>query len=143
MNVDLQLPPEWATVVADDGSVRATSASYPGVEIVTTPFTIREDNLIAWSRRILCAQLATADAGLVLSLDERSTTVGGWPTYFVIAHSSTTTAASGAFAFYHFLDYAAVASVRGPDAANHLELLRHARPDYSTDAIVALEQLWQ
>lgn len=142
MKIDLRLPAGWTEVASGDGH-RATSAQLPGIVIETAPLIVREDNLIAWSRRIMCQQLKTADAKLQLEVDERGTTTDGWPTWFVVAKAAARPADTRAFAFYHFLDYATFASVRGPGAAAHLDLLRSARPDYTSDTVVAIEELWQ
>ena len=143
MHVDLRLPSTWVIAIAPGGSVRAACAAHPGVEIAAAPLTIREDNLVAWSRRVLHVELDTDDAGLTLAVDEQGTTEDGWPARFVVAAPARDPGAAVALAFYHFLDYAAHAAIRGPGAAELLPLLRAARPDYRTDAIVALDQLWR
>ena len=143
MKIDLRLPAGWTEVATDGGGYRATSAQLPSLAIETAPLIVREDNLIGWSRRIMCQQLGTDDAGLQLEVDDRGTTHDGWPTWFVVAKAAARPGDTRAFAFYHFLDYATFASIRGPGAAAHLDLLRGARPDYTSDTVVAIEELWQ
>lgn len=142
MNVELGLPPEWSVVVSDDGSVRATCAQHPALEILAAPLTPTIEAKVEWARVILREQLGlpagAAMDQLQLQLDEKGTTVDGWPSWFTITGERE----PRVFAFYYFLDYSAYAQIRGPGAAAHLELLRRARPNYVSDRVVALEQLW-
>lgn len=145
MNVELRLPPEWDVVVSADGSVRAINSQHPRLEIVAAPFATKVEPKMEWARVMLRDQLGVPPGAghehLELRVDEKGTTVDGWPSWFVVAERAG--AEPRAFAFYFFLDYSAYAEIRGPDVAAHLDLLRHARPNYATTEVVALEQLWK
>lgn len=142
MHVELRLPVEWAVAIAPDGSVRATSAEHAEIEVSAAPLSVVVDRKTEWARAMMCQALGCAPDKLVLRVDEVGETTDAWPAWFTVAERSDTGEVR-AFAFYYFLDYASFASVRGPNAAVHLALLRNARPDYATPAVVALEQLWE
>lgn len=146
MNVDLRLPPEWDIVVSADGSVRATCSQDPGLEIVAVPLTPTIEAKVEWARLVLRQQLdLPADAGdehIKTHANEKGTTVDGWPAWFIVAERAEA-GEPRAFAFYYFLDYSAYAQIRGPGVTAHLDLLRRARPNYATEEVVALEQLWR
>lgn len=142
MNVELRLPMEWNVAFAADGAGRASSEQHPGIEITSAPMSIVVDRKIEWARQMMCQQFAITPDKLALLLDEKGETEDRWPSWFVVAESRAT-AEVRAFAFYYFLDYSSFASISGPSAAAHLDLLRRARPNYATADVVALEQLWE
>lgn len=148
MNVELDLPSEWDIVVADDGSMRATSTQYPELEILAIPLTPTIEAKVEWARLVMREQLGlpadASDEQITLHANEKGTTVNGWPSWFMVAEPAGAALGSArAFAFYYFLDYCAYAQIRGTGAAAHLDLLRSAHPNYATDEVVALEQLWR
>jgi hypothetical protein len=142
MNVELRLPPEWNVAVAVEGTTRATSDQHPGVVITTAPMSVVVDRKTEWARAMMCQQLGVTPDKLALLVDEKAETVDAWPGWFVVAERRDPGEVA-AFAFYYFLDYSSFATIRGPNAGAHLDLLRRARPNYASTDVIALEQLWE
>jgi hypothetical protein len=138
MHVDLRLPPEWEVTI-EDGLVRAKRGA---LEIIAAKFEIVPDRKREWAIQAMCRELGVAPDQLAFVVDEVGQTTDGWPTWFVVAKRATD-GSERAFAFYHFLDYSTRAIVRGGESRAQLALLRNARPNYATDEVVAIEQLWE
>ncbi len=147
MKLVLDLPAEWTVETASDGSYRAVSSSADGsrrVELHGAAFRVREENLLRWARVVIADEFGDE---FEFVRDGNARTTLGWH-----ARVSLVEREGGErrlYAFYDFLDYATYAEIRAERAVleareEELEaLLLTARPDFSSDAIVAMIQLWQ
>jgi hypothetical protein len=146
MRLVLPLSEPYAVDDRPDGGWRAER---DGLAVEASPLSLRPDNLIAWAQSVVRAS-APADAIKVIEEKDQATDLG-WPLHWIEVEVSRPEepAARRLFAFYHFLDYAAHVVVDAADPAalaaardDLLAALLRARPDWSTDEVVALAQLW-
>ena len=108
---------------------------------------VRDDNLVQWTQRTLDAELGKDIE--VLRVGDGTTDLG-WPIRKILVKLGAGAASSlHLYAFYHLFDYAGQVAIHAKRPAlleQHLEsidaILVRARPDFTTDQVAALAQLW-
>ena len=146
MKLVLDLPSDWQVENLADGAydVRIPHPGDPGdLTMHVSPLAVRDDNLIRWTERILAAELGNEIE--LVGVDD-STTDLGWPVRKLLVQQA---GSRYLYAFYHFYDHIGQVTVSAakPELLElHLKrldtMLSRARPDFSTDEVAALAQLW-
>lgn len=105
--------------------------------------TVREVRFVQWSHLVIAEDLGVEHE----RMSERTEHTGlQWPVRLVLAGARDICRLYG---FYPFLDYAAWAVIHAERGTLDTQLqplerlLCTGRPDFSTDEVVALAQLWQ